>query len=99
MPTSLATKIQILRNGQITLPRKTRDVLKIKEGDFLHHEIQDNKIILTPQKLIDADQSWFWTREWQEGEKAADEDIKNGNTIGPFDNVKDALNALKNTKV
>ena len=99
MPTSLATKIQILRNGQITLPRKTRDVLKIKEGDFLHHEIQDNKIILTPQKLIDADQLWFWTREWQEGEKAADEDIKNGNTIGPFDNVKDALNALKNTKV
>ncbi len=99
MPAGTATQIQILRNGQITLPRKTRDALKIKEGDFLQHEIQDNKIILTPQRIINADQAWFWTKEWQEGEKQADEDIKNGNTIGPVDTVANALHALKNTKL
>lgn len=99
MSATITTPIQILRNGQITLPRKMRDILKIKEGDFLQTAVEDNKIILTPQKLVDSDQAWFWTKEWQEGEKQADEDIKNGNTIGPFNNIEDALNALKNAKV
>ena len=29
----------------------------------------------------------------------ADKDIVEGNVIGPFDNIKDALKALKTTKV
>lgn len=27
---------------------------------------------------IPKDQAWFWTKEWQEGEKEAEEDIKAG---------------------
>lgn len=27
-------------------------------------------------KLIDKDQFWFWTKEWQKKEKQADRDIK-----------------------
>jgi len=28
--------------------------------------------------LIPADQAWFWTEEWQEGERKAEADIKEG---------------------
>jgi hypothetical protein len=29
-------------------------------------------------KLIDASQAWFWTPEWQEGERQADAEIAAG---------------------
>ena len=36
--------------------------------------------------------------ERQQGEKQADKDIAEGNTVGPFGNIKDALKALKTAK-
>lgn len=35
-------------------------------------------ILLRPKKLIDASQAWFWSQEWQQGEREASEDIKAG---------------------
>ncbi len=61
--------VQILRNGQITLPAKIRRLLSLKHGDYLEPEIKNKFIVLKPKKLIDSDQAWFWTKEWQKGEK------------------------------
>jgi len=44
---------------------------------------------------IDPDQLYFWTKEWQEGEKKADEDIKAGRMLGPFDSVEEFKKAIK----
>jgi len=41
-------------------------------------------------KLIDASQAWFWTPEWQEGERRADEDIAAGRGIR-FESDEDFL--------
>ena len=40
--------LQILRNGQISLPAKFRRELGLKKGDIISAEIQDGQIILTP---------------------------------------------------
>lgn len=40
-----------------------------------------------------ADQAWFWTPEWQEGEREADEQIAAGQTTH-FDSTEDFLAAL-----
>jgi hypothetical protein len=40
-----------------------------------------------------ADQAWFWTPEWQEGEREADEDIAAGRTAY-FDSTEEFLAAL-----
>lgn len=45
--------------------------------------------------LIDQDQSYWWYEDWQKGEREAERDIANGNLIGPFDNIEDALKSLK----
>lgn len=87
--------IQILRNGQITLPAHIRHVLGLEYGDYLEPEIKNKSIVLKPKKLIDSDQAWFWTKEWQKGEKEADEDIKKGRVYGPFNNARDLLKSLK----
>jgi AbrB family looped-hinge helix DNA binding protein len=60
--------------GQLTLPEEIRAAAHLEEGDLLDAEITDEGILLRPQKVIDATQAWFWTTEWQEGEREADTD-------------------------
>lgn len=40
-----------------------------------------------------ARQTYYWTPEWQEGEREADEDIKHGRIV-EFDDVEDATRWL-----
>jgi len=40
-----------------------------------------------------SDQSYYWTKEWQEGEAEADDDIKNGRTK-VFRNMEDLIEDL-----
>ena len=42
----------------------------------------------------DPDQAWFWTPEWQAGERQADEDLRTGN-YEDFDTMDDLIASLK----
>ena len=64
--------------GQITLPREIRDAAHLEEGDPIEFEITAHGILMRPKKVIDASQAWFWTPEWQAGEREADADIAAG---------------------
>lgn len=60
------------------MPENIRRAAHLEEGDLLEAELTDNGILLRPQKVIDADQAWFWTPEWQAKEREADEEIAAG---------------------
>jgi antitoxin PrlF len=71
--------VSVIRaKGQVTIPQDVREAAHLKEGDPVEVEITADGILLRPQKLIDASQAWFWTREWQQGEHEASDDIKAG---------------------
>lgn len=91
--------IKVKKHSQITIPNEIRRKFKITEGDYLEIEERNNELVLKPVKMIHPEEAYFHTKEWQVGEREADQDIVEGNVIGPFDNVKDALKALKTTKV
>lgn len=78
---------------QITIPKEVFDALHLEKGDFLDVKVKGDKIILMPKKLIPKEQAWFWTKEWQEMEKEADEAIKAGRVKG-FDNVEELIKDL-----
>jgi len=59
--------VRVTRNFQVSIPKEVRAKLNIEEGDLVEVDERDGEIVLTPKKLIDADQAWFWSREWQEG--------------------------------
>lgn len=82
--------IQVRKKAQVTLPQSLRRALNIEEGDFLAAEVKDGRIVLQVKKLVDKEQAWFWTRRWQEGEKEAEEDIRDGR-VHSFDEAKDAI--------
>lgn len=80
--------------GQLTLPEKIRAAARLEEGDLLDAEITEEGILLRPRKVIDATQAWFWTREWQQGEREADADLAAGR-VEAFDSGEDFLDALR----
>jgi hypothetical protein len=43
---------------------------------------------------IDTSQAWFWTDEWQAGERKVEEYIKSGN-IQTFDTIEDFMQSLR----
>jgi len=69
---------KVTRHGQITLPAEIRKKLGIEEGDLIEIEVKNEQAVLIPKKLVDKNQSYFWTKEWQEAEREADKDIKEG---------------------
>lgn len=81
--------------GQLTLPEEIRAAAHLEEGDLLEAEVTEDGILLRPQKVIDATQAWFWTPEWQAGEREVDADLaaNRGETFNSGEEFLDALRA------
>jgi len=84
---------KVTTNGQVTIPKEIRERVHLEVGDLIEFLVEGNKIVIVPKKLIDADQAWFWTEEWQEKEREADEALRKGE-FEEFDRVEDLLNDL-----
>jgi len=88
------TRATLRAKGQLTLPDDIRKAARLEEGDLLEAEITAEGILLRPQKLIDATQAWFWTPEWQAGEREADVDSAAGR-IETFSSGDELIGALR----
>ncbi len=86
---------KLTSGGQVTLPKEVRTKTNMQPGDFVEVDLdEEGHIILTPKKLVDASQAYFWTEDWQEGERKADEDIKAGR-IKRFKSTAEAVKYLE----
>ena len=88
--------VKVKRNFQITIPQSLRRLIRLVVGDYVEVDIQDDTLVIRPVKVVHPDQGYFFTKEWQEKEAEADKDLVEGKVAGPFENVRDALKALKN---
>lgn len=85
---------KVTRNFQVTIPANIRKAFRIKVGTVVDFVIKKGVIIMKPKALVDEDQAWFWTEEWQKGEKEADEAIKKGE-VDSFKDVSDMRKHLE----
>jgi AbrB family looped-hinge helix DNA binding protein len=90
----MTVKIPVRKRGQLTLPSKLRKACHIDEGDIVEAEVTEEGILIRPKKLIDSAQAWFWSAEWQRGERVAEEDIKKGRTK-TYKSIDEMLKGLK----
>lgn len=74
--------VKVRAKGQLTIPDEVRRAARLAEGDFVDVSVSvsEGTIILRPTRVIDAAQAWFWTDEWQRGEREASADIAEGRT-------------------
>ena len=89
--------VKVKRNYQITIPQNLRRIIRLVVGDYVEVDIQGDTLVIRPVKVVHPDQEYFFTKEWQEKEAEAEQDIVEGKVVGPFENVRDAFKALKNT--
>ena len=93
--TSMGALTKLTSGGQVTLPKEIRIKTNMQPGDFVEVKLdEEGRIILTPKKLVDASQAYFWTEQWQKGERKADEDIKAGR-VKRFKSVAEAVKYLE----
>jgi antitoxin PrlF len=80
--------------GQLTLPDEIRRTAKLQEGDLIEVEVTEmGEVILRPLATVDRSQAWFWTPEWQAGEREASEQARRGEGER-FETGRDFLDSL-----
>ena len=97
IPKQLTTKAPappLTKKEQEVLLRAKEKIEKI-ERDTLNSKGLTKEEIKVACKvgLIDEDQAWWWTEEWQKGEREAEKDIKEGR-VKKFSNVEDLIKDL-----
>ena len=91
---ALPSLTKVTRHGQITLPSDVRRRLEIEEGDLIEVQVQGDRVMLTPKRLVDKSQAYFWAKEWQEAEAEAEADIEAGR-VQRFASVEALLEDLE----
>jgi antitoxin MazE len=81
---SAIVKIGVSR--QVAIPKKLHDKLGLAPGDYLQMELDGNRLVLTPQAIIE--------RRLAEGLA----DVRKGRVHGPFASVPELLQSLRRTK-
>lgn len=72
-------RAQLRRKHQLTLPPQVRDALHLTEGDEVEFTVHgDGQVTLRGMTAVPTDQRWFWTEEWQAGEREASAQIAAG---------------------
>lgn len=70
--------VKVQKNKNITLPTAVMARFHLSTGDFVQLQETREGVLLKPAKLVDPSQAYFWTKEWQAGEREAEEDIRHG---------------------
>lgn len=102
VPKKLVTKIGVIPlsiEEQKTLKKAKAKIERIKQDLAYSKGLTTGEIeVATKVGLIDKDQAWWWTEEWQKDERAAEKEIREGKLMGPFSTVEQFKNAIENSK-
>ena len=88
------TIVKVQKNKNITLPMWLISRFHVGVGDFVRLEETKDGVLMKPAKLVDPSQAYFWTKEWQAGEREAEADIRKGR-VKKFKSVKELMQDLQ----
>ncbi len=49
--------VKVLEHGQVTIPKKFREALGLGKGDLVETELEGERVVITPKKLV-KDKAW-----------------------------------------
>ncbi len=86
--------VKVQKNKNITLPTWLIQRFRVVVGDFVRLQETKDGVLMKPAKLVDPSQAYFWTKEWQAGEREAEDDIRRGH-VKKFKSVKELMDDLR----
>ena len=90
----MSSVMKISPQGQIRIPKKVLNALKISTGDYVEVDVENGCAVLRPRKLIDPSQGWYWTEEWQKTEAEVDKDLEQEKCSPVFQTAEEGLKWL-----
>ena len=91
----MSTVMKISPQGQIRIPKKVMNALKIIPGDYVEVDVERGHVVLKPRKLIDPSQGWYWTEGWQKNETEVDKEIEAGRCSPELQTAEEGLKWLE----
>ena len=90
----MSTFVNVQERGTIALPPRIRQAYHLNQpGAQVEVIEEESRIVLIPKVPVDATQAWFWSPEWQAGERQASREAAEG--LGDvFDSADDFLDSL-----
>ncbi|MGC9327233.1 MAG: AbrB/MazE/SpoVT family DNA-binding domain-containing protein [Candidatus Hinthialibacter sp.] len=79
---------KILKSAQIKINKINDDILNSK--GLTKKEIE----IAAKVGLIDLEQAYFWTEEWQKTIRASEQDARDGHISGPYKTAQELIQSL-----
>ena len=76
--------ITIGEGGMLRIPEELLEQAHLKDGAPVSLRISAEGEIVIQTEERDPDQWWFWTEEWQKGEREVDEDKAAGRVSAPM---------------
>lgn len=88
-PRLTASEQKVLLRVRTKIEHIQRDLVRAKGLT------REEAAIAAKAGLIEPDQRYWWTEEWQKGERVAEADRRAGRLVGTFDSVEAMKGALK----
>ena len=85
--------VKVRERYQLTIPEEIRERLGLEVGDYVELSLKGEVALITPKKLVDKRDLWFWSKGWQKKERSADGDLA-ANRTKEFKNVDDLIDDL-----
>ena len=70
--------VELKQKSQVTIPAELLKKMKLKTGDKLDIEEREGCLVITPVAIIPRNQLWYYSKEWQESEMEAEQQIRAG---------------------
>ena len=78
--------------GRVVIPKEIRRKFDMKVGDRFEVKEDNGHIVLIPKQTHHA---WNWTKAWSKKVEVALRNVDEGKVSKAYDNLEDALKALK----
>ena len=99
VPKKLVTKSDVtpLDKGEQRILKVAKGKIEKIKQDLAHSKgLTDGEIeVAVKVGLIEKDQAWWWTEEWQKGERQAQKEIAEGKLTGPFSTLEQFKSAVE----
>jgi AbrB family looped-hinge helix DNA binding protein len=99
VPKKLVTKADVIplnKEEQKILKKAHAKIEKIKQDMARSKGLSEEEIAVAVKVgMIDRDQAWWWTEEWQKSEREVQKEINQGKFMGPFSTVEQFKTAIE----